>query len=61
MKRAILYIDGEVHMDEDVEDGDRIELIRGDGPREGGSMGYAVVTFNDDGTATVRTDHHKRE
>ena len=52
-----LYLhDREMHLDADVdyELGDVIEVVRGNGPREGDYMGTATVTgFDDDGRPTL--------
>jgi hypothetical protein len=44
MKKIHVYNDV-IDTPADLEDGERVEVIRGNGPREGESMGYATVTM----------------
>jgi hypothetical protein len=53
-RRIILYTD-EVHTPTDLRVGERIALIRGDGPREGELMDYAIVTASDEDGLSFRT------
>ena len=46
VKKIVVYGD-ETHVPAGVKVGDRVELIRGDGPREGELMAYAVITRRD--------------
>jgi hypothetical protein len=36
--------------------GERVDLIRGDGPREGESIGYAIITANDETGLAFQTE-----
>jgi hypothetical protein len=55
--KAVIYKD-EIHLDTDGEFavGDRFEVFRGDGPREGDFMGYATVTRIDDEGPELKFD-----
>ena len=46
-RRIIIYNDI-TDVPADLVVGERVELIRGNGPREGASMGFATITANDE-------------
>ena len=58
MKRVILYKD-EIQVLASPDEapprvGERVELIRGDGPREGASMGFATIAhLGEDGSLSL--------
>lgn len=55
MKRIIIYNDI-TDVPADLVVGERVELVRGNGPREGESMGYATVTANDENGLEYHTE-----
>lgn len=59
MKRIVMY-DNEVHADADIEDGERVELIHGNGIREGESMGFAVAVSHPPATSSLLGRNPKR-